>query len=708
MNFQTLEKENITTAQLILLMLFAYLFSVVMRMIWVYQFADMQSFYWNAQLMINTNDGYYFASGVQKALDGLHQYNPRIPDWLGNGVVFLTTLLTKYTPLTLNTVILYLPAFISSLVVIPIILIGRLYRLSILGFFAALIGSIAWSYYNRTMTGYYDTDMFSAMAPMFILYFLMHAIEDQNLKSALYAAIAIAIYPFLYDQGLSIVYAMGIIYFIYMAVYHKNHIETYQSIILVCVSLLPFKILISVPYNFLFKIIVLIGIYVILKRVVLPLKVWIITAVAIVLLFLTFGNVFGLILAKVAGYTLRGTEGSGLHFFGVSQTVREAGRIPFEVMANRISGSIPALIAGIIGYILLVIRYRPFILALPLIGIGVFSLWGGLRFTVYAVPVAAISIVYLFYIVANFAEKKFVKYLLIASLTLLTLYPNIKHIVKYKVPTVFNSEEVKVLDKLNQIASSKDYTVTWWDYGYPIWYYSDTNTLIDGGKHNEDNFIVSKILTTDSQIQAVNLSRLAVETYIASGYKVVANTIFKNNQKDQINPNKLLNQMKNDDFKLPKKTRDIYLFLPQRMLNIFPTVAIFSNIDLMTGEQKRRSFFYMTDRFAQQGNLLNLDNGIILDKTTSILSLGDKKIPLKRFVVVAYDDKGKFVKNVQNIDKNAPLSIVFMQSYNKFLVLDEKMYNSLFIKLFVLQEYDPSLFEPAVMTPYAKVYKLKK
>jgi len=275
----------------------------------------------------------------------------------------------------------------------------------------------------------------------------------------------------------------------------------------------------------------------------------------------------------------------------------------------------------------------------------------------------------------------------------------------YKVPTVFNKEEVKVLTALNTQSDSKDYTVAWWDYGYPIWYYADTSTLIDGAKHHNDNFIVSKILTTDSQTLAANLSRLAVETYVDSNYSTISTKIF---QGGKIDPNDLLDQMESDDFKLPAKTRDIYLFLPQRMLNIFPTVGMFSNIDLTTGEMKRQPFFYVTGRFANKGKFLNLGNGIVLDKEQGTLSLGAQKTKLKRFTVVGYDMKGKLVKNVQNIDENAPLSVIYMRSYNTFLVLDEKMYNSLYIKLFVLEEYDHDLFEPVVMSPYAKVYKLKK
>ena len=52
-----------------------------------------------------------------------------------------------------------MPAFFGSLIVIPIVLIGKSIGQIEVGFIAALIASIAWSYYNRTMVGYYDTDL---------------------------------------------------------------------------------------------------------------------------------------------------------------------------------------------------------------------------------------------------------------------------------------------------------------------------------------------------------------------------------------------------------------------------------------------------------------------------------------------------------------------------------------------------------------------
>ncbi|HIP66580.1 MAG TPA: peptide-binding protein, partial [Candidatus Nanopusillus sp.] len=532
------DRFQVNNTQLIGLMLLAYLFSFSIRLIWVFQFQDNPNFIWENQLMINTNDGYFFASGVQQTIDGLHELNPRVRGWFDYGTIFFTTLLVKLTPMSIETAILYAPAIFSSLVVIPIILISRLYNKTLWGFFAALLGSITWSYYNRTMIGYYDTDMFSAMAPMFILLFLIKSTIDFRFKTALYAAITIAIYPFLYDSGLSIVYAMGIMYAVYMIIYHRKENVTYLSLILIFVSLLPFPF--ASPFSYIVKIIVLIALYNTLQKVTIEQKRLMFITAGLFFAFLIFGNVIGLILTKMTNYMATGTKAEGLHFYSVAQTVREAGKIPFETFANRTSGSLFGVIVALIGYVVLVIRHRAFILALPLIGIGIFSLWGGLRFTVYAVPIAAMSAIYMFWFIAKeFINGKMAQIVFVAILTAGMIYPNIMHIIEYKVPTVLNKAEVRDLVKLDSIASDKDYTLAWWDYGYPIWFYSDTSTLIDGGKHHNDNFIISKLMFSTSPSQVANLSHLAVETYVDSNYSIVANTIFKDK-----NPNFLLESLK--------------------------------------------------------------------------------------------------------------------------------------------------------------------
>jgi dolichyl-diphosphooligosaccharide--protein glycosyltransferase/undecaprenyl-diphosphooligosaccharide--protein glycosyltransferase len=556
------------------------------------------------------------------------------------------------------------------------------------------------------MTGYYDTDMFSAMAPMFILYFLIKSTLDFRLKTALYGAIAIAIYPFLYDSGLSIVYAIGIIYAIYMVVSHPKENMAYLSLILVFVSLLPLP-LVS-PFQYITKIIILIVLYNILLRVTIEQKKLFFITAGLFFAFLIFGNVLGLIFTKILNYIATGTKVEGLHFYSVAQTVREAGQIPFSTFANRISGSIPGLLIAVLGYGFLVWKHRAFILALPLVGIGVFALFGGLRFTVYAVPVAAMSAVYLFFVIGEYIKESKLRYGFIVLATAAMIYPNITHIIAYKVPTVFNKAEVEDLAKLDKLAMHKDYTLTWWDYGYPIWYYSNTNTLIDGGKHNNDNFIISKIMQTPSPVLAANFSRLAVETYVDSNYSVVADTLFKNGKKDQIDPNLLLSELEDNTYKLPPKTRDIYLYLPYRMLNIFPTVAVFGNLDLNSGKEERKIVFYPTQAISNKNGVLKFRNGLVFDANKGQLFFGKNVQSVRQFVVTQNKKSGKIALQAQNYDPSGRYSIVYMKSYGRFVVMDNQTFHSMYIQMFMLGRYDKNLFELVVSSPYSRIYKLKK
>jgi len=420
------------------------------------------------------------------------------------------------------------------------------------------------------------------------------------------------------------------------------------------------------------------------------------------LIFLLFGNVFSLIWSKIEIYTQRGVQESGLHFYQVIQTVREAGSISWETVANRIIGGPILLVLSIVGYIILLFKHKQFLIALPLIGVGIFAHWAGLRFTVYAVPVAAFSVIYLFYFLSKQVKDKKIGYLLFVFASLLSLYPNITHIIDYRVPTVLNKAEVQDLVKLDEIASSKDYTLSWWDYGYPIWYYSDTSTLIDGAKHHNDNYIISKIMFSTSPAQVANLSRLAVETYVNSNYRVVADQLFKEDHK------KLLNDLQNKDYQLPKKTRDVYLYLPYRMMRIFPTVGLFGNIDLTTGQKERNIAFYPTHVVKQNGPQLLFSNGIIFNMQTGTLSIQDRVVKVKRFDAVQYQSHGKskYKSELMNID--GAYCVIYLKTYEQFVVVDKKTYDSAYVQMFMLGKYDKDLFELVVSSPYSKIYKIKR
>jgi dolichyl-diphosphooligosaccharide--protein glycosyltransferase/undecaprenyl-diphosphooligosaccharide--protein glycosyltransferase len=417
-----------------------------------------------------------------------------------------------------------------------------------------------------------------------------------------------------------------------------------------------------------------------------------------------------------------------LHFFSVMQTVREAGQIDFVTFAERISGHTVTLILSLIGYVLLVKKYPVMLLGLPLLGLGFLALWGGLRFTIYAVPVCALGVAYLLFVWSNYITELFaneklghiMKSCFVIGASLGILYPNILHVIEYRVPTVFNKVEVEQLDKLKNLVDREDYIVAWWDYGYPIRYYADVKTLIDGGKHNGDvNFPVSYMLT-NPQESAARLARLEVEL-TEKTFPIIDENRNKS-KKDQIPVLNNTAQMTLDygfkdanDFlaalqtplSLPEKTRDIYFYLPYRMMSIFPTVAQFSNIDIMNGKMTRQPFFFQSMQFKDMGTTLNFGSGVVLDKAKGMLKLGNQEIPVKNFIQTAYTSDFKLIKEQNTIHPNGLFSIIYMQAYNTFLILDEDMLNSTYIQLFVLENYDERFFEPISLEAYAKVYRLK-
>jgi len=709
---QKMETEN-RTLMVLLLILIAYAFSVGVRMYWPMHFADNASMYYNNVLMINTNDGYFFASGAKEMLDGVLSTDKIRAYAHVFGLTELTALITQILPFSLDAVILYMPAVIASLVVIPIVLTGRLMGHTLLGFFAALIGGIAWSYYNRTMVGYYDSDMFAIFLQFTIFYTFLYVAYKKDLRGIIFAALLISVYPYFYPQGLTITYAMFIMFVLYMIAEYRGWVKTketndfkesaislYGSIILLSISLM-----ITLPFSF--RIVLFFLALILLLKTKLKEKQLIYFALVFFVGFLYFGNLLGAIIPRVMAYISRGVEAEGLHFYQVMQTVREAGAIPMTTVANRISGSSIGLGISFIGFIFLMLRHKPFIIAMPLIGVGLFSYIGGLRFTVYAVPIAALSAVYFFWFIGAFFKDSRVKYAFVVFGTVAMLYPNITHIIGYKVPTVLNKIEVEDLVKLNEISSSKDYTISWWDYGYPIWYYSDTSTLIDGGKHNHDNFIVSKIMQTSSPELAANLSRLAIETYVDSNYKIVADTLFKNKQKDQIDPSLFLSELEDPGYKLPKKTRDIYLYLPYRMMRIFPTVAVFGNLDLTTGKAERKISFYPTNAVSNKDGVIAFRNGITFDAKKGEITLGQQKKQVKYFIVTQNTKQGKVQLKSQLYHADGEYAVVYMKSYGQFIVMDSETFKSTYVQMFMLEKYDKNLFELVVSSPYSKIYKLK-
>ena len=89
------------------------------------------------------------------------------------------------------------------------------------------------------------------------------------------------------------------------------------------------------------------------------------------------------------------------------------------------------------------------------------------------------------------------------------------------------------------------------------------------------------------------------------------------------------------------------------------------------------------------------------------LHIGKNKVSINKFVKTFYNNSGKLKVDTQSINPTSSLNVIYMSNYKQFLVIDNSVYNSTYFQLFVLESYDKRLFEPTILTPLAKVYKLK-
>ncbi|TEY04548.1 STT3 domain-containing protein [Campylobacter sp. US33a] len=771
------KKENFKNYHLFLFIILAYSFSVLCRFYWVWWASDFDEFYFNHQLMIMSNDGYVFAEGARDMLAGFHQ--PNDLSYYGSSLSTLTYYIYKFTPFSFETIILYMSTFFSSLIVIPIILIANEYKQPLMGLIAATLASIANSYYNRTMSGYYDTDMLVIVLPMFVLFFIIRLVIHKDLLSLILLPITMIFYLWWYPSSYTLNCAFMGLFLIYTYVFHRKDNIAYLAIIFMMIALAPFA------WFYQLALLALIFALFAFKNEWFKIRLIAILG-ALTLILLIFSGGLDPIIYQLQFYIFKndaiGSLAQNFVYFNVNETIQEVGDIDWTVFMQRISTNELTFIVAFIGLIWLLREHKSMILALPMLALGFLALKGGLRFTIYAVPIMALGYGYIGVKILNFIqnielkkEEKIRKYqlfslilfalcsvvylvlnlfyttyfnsLLLAFILLfcfmvaimefliqkkqkqvkiatlsflfsLGLVFGLKHIYEYKAPSVFIQSETEILNRLKGIADREDYVVAWWDYGYPIRYYSDVKTLVDGGKHlGKDNFFPSFVLSKD-QISAANMARLSVE-YTEKGFYAPQNDILRNDllramMKDYnaSNVDLFLYDLRDKNYNISTpKTRDVYIYMPARMMNIFSTVATFSNIDLSTGEVNP-FIFRVTRAVLQNNGEFILSDGSKLSEDFRIWRNDENNTyAVKEIIEINSVTTGDY--KVTPMDTQGKVYVFFLKeqfqtAQGQFIIMDEKMFNSAFVQMFFFNNYDKDLYDLIINDKNAKVFKIKK
>lgn len=681
----------------------AVIFGMVCRLYWVFWASEYPVFFWNNELMISTNDGYAFAGGARDMLAGFHQENDL--SYYGYPLSTLTYWIVKFLGVKLETAMIYMSVFFSSLVAVPVILIANEYKAKMAGFIAALLAVIANSYYNRTMAGYYDTDMLIIPLSVFVVWGLVRVLEKKDAKSLIIAPLSVLIYMWWYMSAFSLISILTGLFLLYTLIFDRKNPLFYLEISLLLLAISNIDLTL--------KFIAVIAIYAlcIFKKEVINLKIALGILAIIFVVFVIRGGLNPIIF-QLKFYVFRDAPevgGMSFHFFNVNQTIQESSVVDFTLFCERISANVITFLISLVGVALFCYRHRSFAVSLGMLALGFLAFKSGLRFTIYAVPIMALGFGYLVeFVLANLKLKEAVLNLIRAFIAALVLAPALIHIYGYKAEPVFVNKEVEILNKLKGIAGREDYVLAWWDYGYPIRYYSDVKTLIDGGKHlGRENFAVSFALGSD-EMSSANMARLDVE-YTERNFKEHFNGNLAQILKDRnLSVDQFFSEIKEAKFSLPAKSREIYYYLPDRMLSIFPTILQFSKIDLKSGKNLNNGLFVTTRAISQSEKGIRLSGGFTLTSDVTSLIYDGKVLPLRSFIETDYNEAGKLnVKEYKN-NEMSNISVIYMRDYGRFIILDESILNSAYIQLFVLERYDPKVFEPVILDGAAKVYKLKR
>lgn len=712
-----LKKEYLKNPNLVLFLLIvlAYIFSVVCRFYWVSWASQFNEYFFNNELMITSNDGYAFAEGARDMIAGFHQ--PNDLSYYGSSLSTLSYWLYKLTPFSLESIFVYISTFLSSLVVVPLLLIANEYKRPLMGFVAALMASIANSYYNRTMSGYYDTDMLVIVLAMMIVFLMIRLVLKKDLLSLIALPLFMGIYLWWYPSSYTLNVALIGLLLIYTLIFHRKEKIFYMGVILASITLS------NIAWFYQSTIIVVLFTLFVLQNERFNFTLLGILGLA-TLIFLVFSGGIDPILYQLKFYIFRSDESAnltqGFKYFNVNQTIQEVESIELSVFMQRISGSVLVFYVSLIGFFWLIRRHKSMILVLPMLVLGFLALKGGLRFTIYAVPVLALGFGFLMSLLKERKWQKNNIYLVnigIFVLTFLSLFPMFYHINSYKAPTVFSQNEATKLDELKKMAQREDYVVAWWDYGYPIRYYSDVKTLADGGKHlGKDNFFPSFILSQD-QIAAANMARLSVEytekSFYAPQNDILRSDILRAMMKDynQTNVDLFLASLSKPDFKInTPKTRDVYIYMPARMSLIFSTVAIFSFVNLETGETDKPFTFSAAYPVDVKDGEIYLSNGIVLsDDFRNFRTKDGGTFALNSIVEINSIKKGEY--KITPIDDTAKFYIFYLKDsaipYAQFILMDKTMFNSAYVQMFFLGNYDKNLYDLVINTRDLKVFKLK-
>lgn len=638
---------------LVLYILIAFVCTLAVRLLLWYHITDVDAFWLEGSpLPIYSPDAGLYGYYAKQLLAGASY--PFVSEYMPGYLIYF---LVSTFHLNIDWVMFLLPAFLASLVVIPIILMGYAVGLLRVGFYAALIGGIGINFYTRSHLGYMDTDTLNLFFPYFGIAAMLLALQRRS-----------------YFWGIVFLVALGGFYY-----WYHSSLVIIAALIAVAVLITPF----------------------ILKNR----RVTILSAIIMIAALFTVD--YSKVSQRAHDYfsaehaiTLKGAHET-YRFTNTLGTVSEAADTSIFKISPVLTGTEFYVVFASVGYVCLILSRPVFLLALPLLALGYGASVLGMRFSMYATPILAFGFVYLLFVINRFLPYKAVPILGTLSGIAVMLY-NILTVNSTLAPCFFKKDDVLALREFSNINTKDDLIYSWWDYGWPLWYYLGTNnTLVDNGRHGSDSYLIARLLMSSNQNFVANAMRYFSEKNQEGRsrhiYEVLPYVIKTENLHDIL-------QELNYNIPTSQRGRGTYFMLHRDMLLTFGTIENFANTDLKNGTGSRHSELYISDLlqpYAAQSPIIYGDT-FTFDLRNGVMQGNNGAKAVIHGVIVSENGR---IKAAKQYNKNAT-HILIIYNKTKAIYLDMNAFNTFLVQTLLLDKYDSALFEKIVQTPRFKILKL--
>lgn len=452
--------------------------------------ADPAYFIVDGEPVIANVDGYYYLHAAREVMQGTYDTEEKhraIPDTISRSSIppLLSLVLAKtsaFTGYSLNEIGVILPAILSLLLAIPVFLLGYTWGGSITALSAVVFTLFSSLYVTRTNYAFLDTDCLNSFFAWIAVFFALQFSTCKSIAKYIFFVTALlntALYLWWWDQSIAPPLILGLapLFLAVLFYYRPSKRE---------------------------------------RRLVFP-----IAFLCICIFFFSGG---GEIIAKVFHTTTNLLSYVGdikdSSYPRISEMVKEQHRIELGKFAQGIFHYELLLIPACVGTLLLIWRQRlRLIVCTPVFFVGILALLFATRFTIFAVPAAALSLGYFFSEtvtwVSRHLPKKIYTQITCALLALLTIFIGWQEFGRTdNAWAIFPSQAVRGMKQLQVITEPNAVIWSWWDQGHPLIYWANRDTINDGMVHSAARTYSNVLpLTMENDREAANF----INFYVARG-----------------------------------------------------------------------------------------------------------------------------------------------------------------------------------------------